>query len=386
MPDAKTTTTAPSGPRKGQGQALEDQRLAPGDKLPNMALPDQGGTVRTFYNELKGGPIVLFVAASFQQRAPEAVLAGLVERLPTLATHRAELIALSGDSVAQNAALADGLSADLQILAGGESGVIEHLLAGEPPLLPGVEPPRPECCTYVLDPNQRVLAVIGREPCADHAAAALAALESWQGAKVEPALVTRGAPALILTEIFEPAFCAELIEAWRSGQQREGGVSTGLGNVYEPGSKKTLEHQVSDPALSRRITVKLARRVGPELRKCFNHYQPFRLEGPIVMRYEASRQDFFGLHRDDLRQSDRRRFALSLNLNEGYEGGELIFPEYGPHLYRPPAGAAAIFSCALLHEARPVTRGERFVMTSFFCDVDQPDPRVPAERRRHMAV
>jgi predicted 2-oxoglutarate/Fe(II)-dependent dioxygenase YbiX len=58
-------------------------------------------------------------------------------------------------------------------------------------------------------------------------------------------------------------------------------------------------------------------------------------------------------------------FALSLNLNDDYEGGQLRFPEYGNHLYRPDAGAALIFSCAHLHEVLEVTAGRRFVLLSF---------------------
>jgi predicted 2-oxoglutarate/Fe(II)-dependent dioxygenase YbiX len=58
---------------------------------------------------------------------------------------------------------------------------------------------------------------------------------------------------------------------------------------------------------------------------------------------------------------------MSLNLNAGdYDGGYLRFPEYGPLLYRPETGGAVIFSCALLHEAMPVTRGRRFGIFGFF--------------------
>jgi predicted 2-oxoglutarate/Fe(II)-dependent dioxygenase YbiX len=60
---------------------------------------------------------------------------------------------------------------------------------------------------------------------------------------------------------------------------------------------------------------------------------------------------------------------MTLNLNTGaYEGGELRFPEYGRELYRPEAGGAVIFSCSLLHEALPVTRGKRFAMFTFLTD------------------
>ena len=63
--------------------------------------------------------------------------------------------------------------------------------------------------------------------------------------------------------------------------------------------------------------------------------------------------------------TQKRRFAMSLNLNDGYEGGELWFPEYGKHKYLPAAGSGVIFSCSLLHEALPVTKGQRWVMVTF---------------------
>jgi len=73
-----------------------------------------------------------------------------------------------------------------------------------------------------------------------------------------------------------------------------------------------------------------------------------------------------GAHRDNLSPStEHRRFTLSLNLNEGYEGGHLRFPEYGAYLYRPGAGGAVVFSGSHLHEALPVTRGKRYVLLSF---------------------
>ena len=34
----------------------------------------------------------------------------------------------------------------------------------------------------------------------------------------------------------------------------------------------------------------------------------------------------------------------------------------------PPTGGAVVFSCGLLHEATPVTRGERFAFLPFLYD------------------
>ena len=112
----------------------------------------------------------------------------------------------------------------------------------------------------------------------------------------------------------------------------------------------------------------LGRRIGPELSRVFNYSAPFVFDTHVVMSYQSQRGDFFGLHRDDLRQEMPRRFAMSLNLNDDFEGGELIFPEYSDHRYKMPAGAGAIFSVSLLHAAVPVTKGQRWVLTSFLCD------------------
>ena len=46
-----------------------------------------------------------------------------------------------------------------------------------------------------------------------------------------------------------------------------------------------------------------------------------------------------------------------------------MFPEYGDYRYKPAAGAAVVFSCSLLHEALPVTRGQRFALLSFMRDL-----------------
>ena len=43
-------------------------------------------------------------------------------------------------------------------------------------------------------------------------------------------------------------------------------------------------------------------------------------------------------------------------------------PEFGPRTYRPPTGGAAVFSCSLLHEATPVTKGCRYAYLPFFYD------------------
>ncbi len=58
-----------------------------------------------------------------------------------------------------------------------------------------------------------------------------------------------------------------------------------------------------------------------------------------------------------------------MNLNsDQYEGGELMFPEYGRTMFKPPVGGAAVFSCSLLHQAMPVTKGKRYAFLPFLYD------------------
>jgi predicted 2-oxoglutarate/Fe(II)-dependent dioxygenase YbiX len=99
-------------------------------------------------------------------------------------------------------------------------------------------------------------------------------------------------------------------------------------------------------------------------------WQASEIERYLITRYGEHDQGFFSAHRDDVTAGTaHRKFAVTLNLNTGeYEGGELRFPEFGRRTYQPPAGGATVFSCALLHEATPVTRGVRYAFVPFLYD------------------
>ena len=96
-----------------------------------------------------------------------------------------------------------------------------------------------------------------------------------------------------------------------------------------------------------------------------------RVERLLVARYDsADGGGHFRAHRDNTTNGTaHRRFACTINLNaDEYEGGDLCFPEFGQRTYRAPTGGAVIFSCSLLHEARPVTSGARYAFLPFFYD------------------
>jgi hypothetical protein len=78
----------------------------------------------------------------------------------------------------------------------------------------------------------------------------------------------------------------------------------------------------------------------PEVRKAFA-FRATRFEGFKIACYDAAAGGFFRPHRDNLTPSTAHRvFALTLNLSDGYEGGQLRFP-VRHQLYRPGCGRGA---------------------------------------------
>jgi predicted 2-oxoglutarate/Fe(II)-dependent dioxygenase YbiX len=105
----------------------------------------------------------------------------------------------------------------------------------------------------------------------------------------------------------------------------------------------------------------------PEIARAF-HVDIAHTDRILLARYDET-GGYFRRHRDNSAPSVAfRQFALSLNLNDDYDGGHVLFPEYNDRRYRPPAGAGVVFSCSLLHEAAPVTRGKRYCALTFLHD------------------
>lgn len=218
-----------------------------------------------------------------------------------------------------------------------------------------------ELTAVVLDPNLRVVGVVLGDRLAEQVVALLDGAVHRDPAEQ----VVTQAPVLLIPRVLNVAFCQRLIQVW----EQDGGVETGVarssGDVVDTSYKRRRDHTVDDPQLLRELSSVIGRRVLPEVRKAFA-FRATRFEGFKIACYDAAVGGFFRPHRDNLTPSTTHRvFALTLNLNDGYEGGQLRFAEYSNQLYQPDAGAALIFSCAHLHEVRDVTAGRRFVLLSF---------------------
>jgi predicted 2-oxoglutarate/Fe(II)-dependent dioxygenase YbiX len=132
--------------------------------------------------------------------------------------------------------------------------------------------------------------------------------------------------------------------------------------------KKRRDVLVVDPALQAAIRERLERRLFPRIQRWLG-FKATHVERYVVSCYDAADGAVFHPHRDDTTHGTaHRRFACSLNLNDGFEGGDLRFPEFGPATYRPPPGGAVVFACGLLHEATRVTAGRRYAFLPFFYD------------------
>jgi predicted 2-oxoglutarate/Fe(II)-dependent dioxygenase YbiX len=221
----------------------------------------------------------------------------------------------------------------------------------------------------LLDPTMRALAFWRLE----EGRLALAALAGAPDASAHAGTPLH-APALIVPRIFEPAFCRELIAEF----DRKDSAPSGTTKENEQGKtyvaldtqfKSRADCIIDEPSLRQGAMHRIYWRLLPEIEKAFMARMT-RMERYVVACYDAASGGYFRPHRDNTTKGTaHRRFAVTINLNaEEYEGGDLRFPEFGARSYRAPTGGAIVFSCALLHEALPVTRGKRFAFLPFLYD------------------
>lgn len=181
------------------------------------------------------------------------------------------------------------------------------------------------------------------------------------------------APVLVVPNVFPPALCAQLIDLY----QQEGGEESGFMREedgitvlkVDHRHKRRADYGITDAALIAQLKGLMVRTLQPMIQRAFQ-FEASRIERFIVGCYDARDGGHFRPHRDNsTKGTAHRRFACTINLNtDDYDGGDLCFPEFGPRTYRAPTGGAVVFSCSLLHEARPVTRGRRYAFLPFFYD------------------
>ncbi|MDX2235836.1 MAG: 2OG-Fe(II) oxygenase [Hyphomonadaceae bacterium] len=226
--------------------------------------------------------------------------------------------------------------------------------------------------SFLIDERLRILAVVSTRDPAEHAAQVYALFDRLRPLPAAAPAALQ-APVLIVPRVFEPALCAHLV----AGYQAHGGADSGFMVEREGRTVAVIDHErkrradwlIEDERLVAACRARIQRRIVPEVRRAFQ-FEATRVERDLVACYDGETGGHFKPHRDNTTKGTaHRRFAVSINLNAGaYDGGDLVFPEFGRALFRPPTGGACVFSCSLLHEATPVTRGTRYVFVPFLYD------------------
>jgi len=200
--------------------------------------------------------------------------------------------------------------------------------------------------------------------------------------------LANSAPVLVLDRVFEPAVCRNLIDHYAA----DGGTDAGFweeinGSLVfrkNPCIVRRRECAIADRTLLSSLTSRLQTRLFPMILRAYQ-CQVTRIEQHSIARYDAADGGFASRRRANTTDvTAHLRFAVVINLNtENYEGGNLWFPEFGEQTYRAPTGGAIVFSCSLLYEDLPVTRGVRFAYLSFLSNGANGTPRDSGQSSVH---
>ena len=217
----------------------------------------------------------------------------------------------------------------------------------------------------LLDPALRTIAAV---PVADGPK-----IMAELGRIVPQPLPDGHAPILIVPRVLEPELCRHLIALY----EKEGGAESGFMREEDGKTvmrrdythKRRSDYEIIDEDLRKTLNRRMIGALVPAIERAYQ-FKVTRVERWTVACYDADVGGYFRPHRDNTTKGTaHRRFACTINLNaEEYEGGNLRFPEFGRRAYRAPTGGAVIFSCSLLHEALPVTKGRRYAFLPFFYD------------------
>jgi peroxiredoxin len=223
----------------------------------------------------------------------------------------------------------------------------------------------------VLDPTLRIIAVMPWETEASYVSDMLTLVAGLP----PPDRHTGGdsfPPVLMLPNVLEPDLCQTLIGLYEAHGGEESGFMREIDGrtvlVHDRNHKRRRDYLIEDRALVVTLQERVRRRIVPEIAKA-HQFHVTRMERYLVGCYTAADGGHFRAHRDNTTKGTaHRRFAVSINLNSEFEGGELCFPEYGRRMFKPPPGGAVVFSCSLLHAASVVTSGVRYAFLPFLYD------------------
>lgn len=340
------------------------------DQLPDIILPNEDAKLVQISIEMSGKCLLLLLCPDLARADCRKRVLEFAQRFEELDAW-AHLYAVTSCTPDANKATLEGEALPFAVLSDYQRQVAKGL--GVEHNLTEANADKGGAFTVVLaDQNRRILRI---DRDIEGCGTPETIVEYMRALPRNPPRVLGGfAPVLYVPKVLEASLCEELIDAFEAGDPEEGraygqGGDLSAGDyVIDPKIKIRRDFYITDPGLLERLRWRVVRRVKPEILKALTR-DISGIEEFKVVCYEGSRGGHFRPHRDNVtRKNAHRRFAMTLNLNDEFEGGGLRFPEYGPDLYVPSAGDAVVFSCSLMHEATPVTKGQRYVLLSFMYD------------------
>lgn len=231
------------------------------------------------------------------------------------------------------------------------------------------------CAVLIVAPNQHLSARIGAQEGAGAAAAALAVIRPMVERRRADLVPVMHPPVLVVPDVFNAADCKRLINIYAmtgnefvdpGHNQLQGRTTDCKMRIPDYGRDDRIDHWVCSTETNTVIDGRIGPRLIPEIQRAFN-YRVTRHERYRIACYEGAQRGSKHGHRDNTQPVvAHRRFAVTINLNsDEYEGAEIRFPEFSEAIYKPPAGAAIVFSCSLLHEVMPMRSGRRFALLAF---------------------
>lgn len=350
---------------------IQYRNLGPGDRAPHFQARTRSNPKFTF-DSMAGRWLVLGFPGSMANDEVRALLAQAYAASDIFDDKTASLFVVSTDPADQtNGLIADKLPGrrvfwDDDHAVARLYGALPVQEASEEASENGFRP-----MWFVMDPSltiRRIVPMSSGGACVSDVLAYLRGAPgpaAYLGFEVPP-------PVLVLSDIFEPEFCDHLIRLYQedggqiSGFMRDEGGKTVA--VMDPGFKVRKDFSISDPDLIAAIQKRILRKVVPQIERV-HYFKCNRMERYMVGCYPADEGGHFRPHRDNTTLGTaHRRFAVSINLNDDFEGGAVRFPEYSPKGIKAPKGAAVIFSCSLLHAVSKVTQGTRYAFLPFLYD------------------
>jgi peroxiredoxin len=352
---------------RSQPTAKRVDPLSVGDIVPPIRLPARDGTtVAIDADDIVGNYIVLILCPDVSSPKAASALKYFKARFNVLVSAGAKLFLICQLRQHSALGLVEALGLPFPILF--DPGGMTFDLFG----LSGLSSKPAGILTVIIRPNQHLMALIGNAERDQSAAAAATIRSDFENRQTQQ--MRRHPPVLIVPDVLSRQDCDRLITIYML--QGNVFVEPGHGSknmtgdykmrIPDNGRDDRIDHWVINEETSRFIASRLQARLTPEIQKVFQ-YRITQFERFRIGCYEGERGGNAHGHRDNtLPLVAHRRFAVSINLNsEQFEGGELRFPEYGGHLYRPETGAAIAFSSSILHEPLHVTSGRRYVLLAF---------------------